>query len=535
MNNLKIQEINEREKGFALLTVLLLTALILILLISLMSLSSQTLYQATIGVERQSIAPVAEAAVNEVLLNMQNSSTWGTGNEKLYMRAGGQDPNVAGVNPGFSPNSSFSFQGKSCYYVSFDQGDTSFNGTKYYSVNNLGNSSAVPSWRGIDIPPYSASIVVSIAVGTSVRHVEAIVTVTPSGSFMKQGSRGEAKFTGKDFIMEKVGGSASPEFHSNYGTGSDVSVEFDLTDTIQLKDGTTISSTGIISSTKAPADPNSFKENDSSQNVPMVPITDLVDTISFEPSPIPSGTYKRGSGQTLEYIPDDGGASVTYNKGDSIVPGFKWDGEGLEVSGNLKVDYDPNNADNITGNLKIVPNSSGNKVKEITFKNKSSIYAPGDDVRDTSDSEAPYEHGSIYVETADNVLIGKGNLYAKGNIELHGNKIDAGANTDDIALYAGGDINVNIVDFLTFQGLIYTFGDFNCEARKVEISGAILAAGKDPNTDPTGYSYDPGTIKIVSHSNDSVKIKFDDSKLNALAGSGGGSISGIRFLSWHEF
>ncbi|MEQ8169992.1 MAG: hypothetical protein ABRQ38_13955 [Candidatus Eremiobacterota bacterium] len=521
-----------REKGFALMTVMLMTAVILILMISLVSLSSQTLYQATRGMEKASLMPYAESALNEVILNMQKDLEWGTHNEKLYMKVGGQEPSLAGLKDSDLPsvNSAFSFQGKACYYVSFDPNDSAFSGTKYISVNNLKESDPADNWRGTDkVPANCASIIVTVAVGNTVRHFEALVTMTTSASYMKMGARGEANFIAKEFLVEKKGGSSNPEFHSNHGGGADTSIKFTLSDKIELKDNTVFSATGKVVSNKSPSDPNSFKHNQDAQDVPVVPVKKLVQSITVETAKIPCGTYEKGSDQALKHTAPDG-KITNYLKDTSVVPGFYWDGEGIKFSKSLEVEFDPNNPDKVTGNLTI----SGS-IKEVKFDADGiSIYAPGDGERDFAD-KGKYLHGSVLINTSDEVLVGKGNIYAEGDITLKGKEMKAGAGTDDIALYAGGDINITVNDELNFNGLVYTLGDFVCDAKQVNIYGAIMSAGKDPNTDPNGAVCDPGNMSIDA-TGDAVKIYFDDSKLKAIAGSsGGGSTGAIRFLSWHEF
>jgi len=175
----KIKESINCQKGFALMTVLLMSALLLMLMISLINLTTQTLYRATIDVERSSVMCVAETAINEVILKMKDSdNNWGKANERLFMSCGGQDISVAGLDSGVSGASpaGFSFKGKACYYVTFDPNDGGFlpSKTTYYSVNNLDNDDPVSGCRGM-VPPHSADIIATVAVGSTVRHVEVIV------------------------------------------------------------------------------------------------------------------------------------------------------------------------------------------------------------------------------------------------------------------------------------------------------------------------------------------------------------------------
>ena len=62
------------QRGFALMTVFILTSVLLIMVLSLISLTSQTLYRATADVERASVVPLAESAVNEARIMLLNKT-----------------------------------------------------------------------------------------------------------------------------------------------------------------------------------------------------------------------------------------------------------------------------------------------------------------------------------------------------------------------------------------------------------------------------------------------------------------------------
>ncbi len=208
---------------------------------------------------------------------------------------------------------------------------------------------------------------------------------------------------------------------------------------------------------------------------------------------------------------------------------LKDDGEVL-ISKSLKVDYDAGHGPGECGNLNI----KGAKKVEFTTSGLH-LYAEGDGTsRDFSDPNAPYLYGNIDItDCQDEVMKGYGNLYAKGSITLRGEKAELGGASDDVCLFAQGDITLEATtDKFIFQGLIYTFGDFFCSCpNDILVSGALLAAGKDPN-DP-GYSYDPGNLLLDSTGGGKIEIQFDDSKLGPI--SGGGVSSGFIFLSWREF
>jgi len=564
-----------RQKGFALLTVLLMSALLLMLMISLINLTTQTLYRATVDVERSSVMCVAENAINEAMLNIKNSTdnNWGEAKtEKLFLRCGGQDLRVASLKTTGIPsvNSQFSVQGKACFYISFDPNDAFFNGKKYYSVNNLNSNSTVTGCRG-DVPPHSAEIIATVAVGSTVRHVAVILQVAP-GWKMQNGSRGEVNITTNLFELESFSGDA-PNFHSNYGTaGVDDGVKFsDLADSqgkifsTDLAQGATVTCTSLIQSPSS-LDPGKFKPDQPFKNIPVLPVIDLI------PSPvstIPSGYYKV-NGSSLERYdkdPADEGVLLESFGNDSYLDAptnkVKFKNSILEVSAHVQVAFDPVNYTtdpNACGNLTIM--GAGVKFTGPPGITQASIYAPGDGSRDYTLADAPYNYGNVkivYDVDDKKVLEGKGNIYSLGTIDIEGFTINAGQTSEDIALCASGDIKIRTEENTLFRGLVYTEGDFSATVDKVgtvnyekkgkrgkttvkidynylNIEGALIAVGKDPNSaDPNVVMqsiFDPGEIDISS---DLVKIKFDDTVLESLKGGSGSSGTILKVQSWHEF
>lgn len=551
----------EGNKGFALMTVMFMTAILIMLVISLVSLTSQTLYDSTVGVERNSIMPIVESAVNEAILKLRYNRKWGKNNEKLFMAVGDQDVSPAGLEPGCLPekNSFFDFQGKAFYYISFDKEDPAFNGTKYYSVNNLNSPACADGWRGKNkVPPYSASVVVTVAVGNTVKHVEVILGPLPEG-LMQNGSRGQMKIKTNKFVMTSANKGKAGNLHSNYGSGDDISVAFsNLHDTegkkmrISMNNNATVSATGTITSPVEPDEGDDFTNNELMKNIPFLTIDEFVQGLSF-PGTLPSGTYDVCPGG-LKYTPD-GAPSPTYiyPNNTPITTGVLFEDGLLKISENVKIDYDPSHSPGKTGNFTLIDGG-------ISFVTEgASIYAPSDDdTRDVSDPNA-YLYGNIDISYADDkVLHGRGNIYAKGCIHIEGDTINGGITSESIALYSRGDISLRTENDTKFRGLVYTTGDFSCvvedvgEVTKVKktkiikkhkkkikvtdiiteidymclvIEGALVVAGQENSI------YDPGEISISS---DLVKINFDDSVLNAYSALGGGA-SALGVLSWHEF
>jgi len=524
------------------------------------SLSSQTLYRATSDIERATAVPIAEAAINEVMIKLDNAPTWGTaGSEKLYMIVGNQDPAVAGLKKASlpAPNSGFSFgdfgfEGKACYYVSFDPVDPAFKGKKYYSVNNLENSAETDSWRGPGrLPPWSASIVVTVAVGSTVRHFEVIARNVPAGG-MGSGSRGFTEILTDKFKMDGHGNDR-PTIHGNFDSPTDVSMHFaplkEASITIDFKKNAQVTANEGI--TYDPSGmPSDFNPNRGASDIPELNIDDYFDPNTCS-NVIPAGTYEHDPNTgTLMYTSPTGGGPEPASNHD-IGSAIEFKDKEIIIKDDIVIDFDPTFADNDkTGNLTVI----GAKVK-FEKKGGGSLYAQGD-VNEQYPSGA-YKYGNIEIITPnDKILEGEGNVYARGGIQLSGKEIDAGYLSKDIALYSDGDILLSTTNDTKFKGLIYTKGDFHCvvnenidpyastdpnnpvdpnsfpvdKFKKFKVDGALIAAGKEQDPNFPLSAADPGTLYLSAAE---VNIKINDAVLGGLTSSTGGT--GLEVVSWHEF
>ena len=120
---------NIKTRGFALVTVLLLTSLLLIMMLALISLTSHTLYRTTADVERNSIVPLAEAAINEALMNLNSDTTWGTDGSKKLIFCRNQNAKIAGFKKEFSnsdTHNDISYENDGFFYITFDPNDNNF-------------------------------------------------------------------------------------------------------------------------------------------------------------------------------------------------------------------------------------------------------------------------------------------------------------------------------------------------------------------------------------------------------------------------
>lgn len=523
-----------KHNGFALITVLMMTGLLVIMTTSLILMTSVSLYNVNRQIKESHLISIAESAITEVAINLDNDTGWGKNNERLFMRTGNQNLTAAGLIPANlpMPNSSFTFEDIGCYYyISFDPNDSAFKtGTKFYSVNNLDGDAAVPNWRGKSVPPHTADIVITAGKDDKVKHVECLITGMPETPF-KSGSRGKINITtGNSFFMESI--CSSPAIiHSNYNDPNDannVSVNIKSGNSIFNSDGATISGcAGVIcKASNTVTDPNGIKDNQSSMNIPALPVSTLVGGITFEPVTLPSGTYIVNG--NLKYYKDGKNPStdppdITYSSGD-VIPGFNFSGTTLTVSKNISVDYNAAKTPGSTGNLTI------KGINSMSIENGTSIYAPGDGLQDPN--TGTYNSGNVVINGSNQVLCGKGNIYSMGAMTVRGAGIDAGANNDSIAMYAGGDINLEVINSTYFRGLVYSNGNFNLNAGNVfTIEGAMIIAGKDPSVDPIGAKFSPGVIN-ASMSN-SMIYKYNDACLAAL--SGGVGVGSLKMLCWYEF
>lgn len=466
-----------KKEGFALITVLFMTCLLAIMTVSLITLTSHTLYRTTNSISRNSILPMADSAISEVVIKLTDDNNWGKNKERLLMRSGNQNMRAGNIDPLNLPsvNSNFTFDEINGYYfVTFDSDDSAFKtGEKFFSVNNLSGDASVPNWRGEPVPPHTADIVITVARDNTVRHVEVLLTGIPvSQSGMTSGARGNVSIKTNRFTLSSVNeGGASPNFHSNYNPSPSREISMGIYNMsgnavpiMDIEDGACFSACDTISCIKS--EPDMFKEMQSPQNIPVIPVSTLVNNITFETETLPSGTYEQKSvtkllsGIRLEYTSDITGTTRTYSSGDTIVPGVTFEDGKINITKNIKIAYDSEHT-NGTGNLTI-------KEAELVIANGSSLYAPGESYYEPN--TGAYNSGNISVSnwhtlfyifsTALPVVSGNGNIYSMGSINLEGATVESG-NTDNIALYSQGDITLNTTEGSDFRGLVYTTGNFH--------------------------------------------------------------------------
>jgi hypothetical protein len=578
-----------------------MTVFLSLLLIALVSLTSSSLLRASVEVERSSLVPLADAAINEVLLKMKADNKWGTHTtDKLFLKFNQNDISVGGLNENKSPFSpldiskrtNYSYD-RGCFYISFDPNDPVFTGIKYYSVNNLDPMNNPPptikSWRRqVDpnsqgVPSGAASIVVTTIIGNSVKHVEVIVKKVSMGA-MENGSRGHASISTDKFTLQSING--KPTFHSNDNVNANSIEIYDTaggnTTATIIKDHAKVTANSNISlNSNTSPDPNFFTPNFGEKQVPDLSLHKLLGNLTFSAQKIPSGTYVVNGNQLWYYndsvvidpaaplatLPDpllSGGQKI--NRGQNIlgITGFKFgDDKKIYMTKNFEIQYNASHDPGSTGNFTLIggifrftdplpPSSgsgsgsgSGSPHLPGALVTGYTIHSPGDRVtRDYTKPGNPYKYGNIsIINLSDKALEGQGNFYSEGNLLLASKTVVSGISTKKVAVYAWGDVNINSTEDSIFDGLVFTNGDFNCNvnssSKTLTVNGALVVAGKDPNTffdpnDPTtgdpNCADDPGLLNIKTPN---LVIKFDNSLLSALTYKGGGT--DFCVVSWHEF
>jgi len=535
-----------KKKGFILISVLFMVIVLIILMTSLIALTTQTLYRATLDMTRSSLIVISDSALVEVLILLTSDPLWGENNEKLFMKSGEPDMKIAGFNPLALPkvNSQFDFENNTAYYITFDPNDTALGTNKCFSVNNLDSSAPAQSWRpGIEVPPYTADIVITVMEDGVVRHVEALIMRVPDKGWMQNGSRGQSKIYAKQaFSIDSKYG--PPNFHSNYDKESleETSITIDgLSEPLYFyKDATISACDNIMINGILQGDTSNFKPDSTLKDIPNISISTLVNDITFSSEPLPSGTYEAIGSNGLRFTSDITGVSKEYYDYAEIVPGVIFEvnnvlGQMIAFNDNIQIEYDSLHLQG-TGNINIIDIG-------VWLGDSVSIYAPGEE--DWDPNTGIYEYGNFNISNSrenSTVVSGYGNLYAMGTINLEGPCIDTGIRDSNkpgnIALYSQGDISLISTGEMYFFGLIYTCGDFISRVGGREyIEGALIAAGKDESIDPSGF--DVGYIDIEATR---VYINFNDMVLKPFTkypffGSGGGTSpdGNFRVISWYEF
>ncbi len=469
---------NIKTRGFALVTVLLLTSLLLIMMLALISLTSHTLYRTTADVERNSIVPLAEAAINEALMNLNSDTAWGTDGSKKLIFCRNQSAKIAGFKNEFSnsdTNNDISYENDGFFYITFDKNDSAFSGTKYYSVNRLEdpNTNTVYSWRGKPVKKGTASIIVTVAFGNTVKHIEAIIAKTFGGGTMTCGSRGSMDIDIDNFILQTENGDL-PFIHSNFDSATDPGVTINSKNISIVSEGC-VSASSTIKVNNKTVDPNtnpSFIPKSAVKAIPVLTVSEIEQYRGITSyKALPAGTYKAYNNKLYYNSDDDTSEDMTSENWKELDNntiknyGLSFDGNSVILNSDIKVisakderskdDRKKKDSDGYgsTGNLTIIDTP--------VDLNTYTIYTYGREDRKYEDGR--YDSGNLTIKCSnaiDDVLYGQGNIYCEGELSLTGKSISGGSSSDQVCLYSNGDINVNCYEDTVFYGLIYTCGDF---------------------------------------------------------------------------
>lgn len=313
----------------------------------------------------------------------------------------------------------------------------------------------------------------------------------------------------------------------------------------KLEDGATVSANKAI---VFPLKPAGFDEN---QGDKIVPSVDLSTMLIGTTSKVDSGTYVVDASGNLDYTDSTGTFfDDKYKNGDEIAAGAKYTysktGDAkIFLSNSIEVPYDVSNLATKSGNLTII----GAKVEfEKKASGKDYIYTTSDPGK-SKNVIGEFIYGNLNIITpGQDVLIGQGNVYCGGNLNLFGKKIDAGYSSDVVSLYADSDIRIYTEESTKFRGLVYTKGNFNCIASSsvtLAISNPHAITHPDPGTInmDKGFTLEGALIAagdstankdgrlILSAKN--ISIKVDSSVLDNLTY--GGAKGVLTIVSWHEF
>jgi len=560
---MKISKLINKNKGFILISVLLMVAILLMLMSALLTLTTQTLYRATIDMKRSSLIPISDSAITEVFILIANDMNYGKNKEKLLMLSGKQNFNVSGISPTYLPkkNSEFDFEGDIGYYISFDPDDSAFTGKKYFSVNNLTNSAPVPSWKeGVDVPPYTVDIVITVVDDHEVKHVETMAVTVPDTNVLSNGSEYNTKFLTDNLTLNNL--SYLPlKFHANYDEmkstvyvpyvgppfpgmpstsyigNNNISMEINSLSgsepVINMEPSVSLSASNQIKVNGVdPNDTNKFKSNIPQQETPHVSISNMVSDINFEPVEWPRGRYVITEIGKLRYYEEVGTSDYVaeYNDGEEIIPGVIYTSSPpcITVSKNIKVvKWEDANI-----HCKMLSIEGAG----LRIENGANLYLDGKyDFNAGGCSESSYGL-NIGTGTSSGTfkdysyISGKGNIYSNQTIQIFCNGEEA---VDcNISMYTETNLRLySKTSETVLSGLLYSNeGRINIIAdNNLIINGALIAGGGSLAASGGG-SY-VGTVTITA---DNTTVNFDDKVYGKLCASGNFPIN-FRSISWYEF
>jgi len=495
----------KKDKGMAIIAVLTLVIILIVLTTALVAMSKEHLFTTSKYYEKSVAQNLAEAAIYEAILKLKTTSTWGDPpgpTEYLLMRAGNQDVTAIGAGTK-TANSVIPYDVKGAYFITFDPG-----AGVPYSTNNLSGGGTIQGWRNRDVEAGQVDIIVNVAVGNVVKHLEVIANVPPGGK-VESVCGGTASFTFasgallKQFKMTSLTGDP-PSFHSNK---TSVAMGIYGSPAVNFGGGSITARGTIINGSP----PNFISNPAVEKTIPEIDISELPDDLT--PSILPPGTYVcKGTG--VDFYDILGNPPIFYANNTEIVPGVKVIGGGTELE--------------LTKNVEVIDGTGDITLKSVGLKFdktvKPYLYTGG------SSGNLILEGGGLTGYTGD--IKGEGRIYALGDVKFNPDA-DPDALADikcgdggNISLYTGGDIVANVWCYMSWAGVIYTKGDF-----KVKTCSTTLGTGTFSFSEGALIAKENVEIDVSSGNTVLSSISFEMDDTGFSSGPGGA----IQTVFWQDF
>jgi len=286
----------KEHQGMALITILLMMVILVMLTVSLITVNSNNLLYTLNYNSRVSALMAAESGVAYAIYELQGNSDWDNGMQSFtkYTDTG---------------KFTIKFENKS----TLPENRTSV----YYSINNLNDDGNAVGYRGTEIYPHTADLIVTGQTGSTVRRIRVVL----GRDNISEGGRcsGTAKVEAAKFIIQRAttakdqhqGGS----FHSNYrkpGDPNDPSIKSTISTDVQAFGGVISGCGGLDIPVYDANSGTQLRPNVEPKPIPDIDIQALVSSKSGV-NPAPGGTYRltqTTAGGNFELL-DAGGNPVT--------------------------------------------------------------------------------------------------------------------------------------------------------------------------------------------------------------------------------
>lgn len=416
-----------KEKGMALITILMMVIILVMLLTAMVGLNSNNLLYSRNYYERTAALSAAESGVAFALYALQEDPLWAP--DTFEQETGAGKFIIQFYKPGYTP--------------------------EFFSYNNLGCGTEGDAFDGTKVAPETVDLLVTGLSG----NVRKIVRVILSRSVINDAGRctGLVNVKADEFRILKTITPKDPTesglFHSNCAGGpaglQSEAIFIDPSTTV-ISNGGVISAVGDIAPVTT-AD-TTIKPNSVPKNIPNIDISDIVTAaVGSNPNCQTGGTYKvslDGSGQYKLFCD---GSEIS-------VPGMRIEEGTLIVSGDVA----------FTGDVEFifdVPDSDIHNAGILLEKSGDfypSIYIQSNNTK----SESLNIYGKVE---------GNGSIYTTGETQFIMETNLVASEDPGVALLSEGDVKINLpsthfnsVD-LNMTGLVYSNGNIEADI----LSGAL--------------------------------------------------------------